>query len=54
MKAFVDGLRDLWRDIEENPPHAPPGCNKGGGVAFIIWFGGFGLIIALGMLGVIL
>lgn len=39
MKEILEGLRDLWRDIERSPPHAPPGCEKGGGIAFIVWFG---------------
>ena len=53
MRSFVGGLRALWRDIEENPPCAPPGCNKGGGLSFIVWFGGFGLWIVIMLLDIV-
>jgi hypothetical protein len=50
MKAILQGLREVWEDIEKCQPCAPPGYEKGGQLAFIVWFGGFGLILLLGLL----
>jgi hypothetical protein len=53
MKPILNVLRDIWREIDRNPPCAPPECHTGGGIAFIVWFGGFGLLMTLGLLRLI-
>lgn len=45
MNTVLNGLREIWREIDRNPPHAPPGCETGGGIAFIFWFGGLAIFI---------
>lgn len=46
MKAYLESLRYLWREIDELVPHGPPGIETGGQLSFVLFFGGLAIFIA--------